>query len=387
MLINLLFVAIGIIGLVTTILLLTNYRSNNLVNIYIVILLVIISARFLLAGLTYFLFDVALRESYTRYSNVSLIVIPVCYLYFKNLSTNRKKIAYSDLLHFIFPLFFIVFISNFSKNYFEADRASFAQYVLFFLFSFLYLFFSFLTINTKIWHRNNGMKIIQNHHTLIKNWTVFLFTALTLNIVRVLISICCEIYFDITTKGYSFQWISALIWGVILFKILLSPEILYGFSMMQHKIDEDSSNSLVLSKIWKTSVTIEVKNSNHILLKQKIDPLIPTYLAKIEEKSLLFELFRNPDITLHDLSHNLQIPKSHMSYVFKYHSTISFSEFKKVIRIYDAISLIEENYLRNNTLDSLSKKVGFTSYNPFFTSFKDITGVAPLEFCKQNQPA
>ena len=76
-----------------------------------------------------------------------------------------------------------------------------------------------------------------------------------------------------------------------------------------------------------------------------------------------------------------------MSYLFKYHSTLSFSEYKKVIRIHDAIKHIELDYLKSNTLDSLSKKVGFTSYNPFFTSFKEISGVSPIEYYKTIQVA
>lgn len=50
------------------------------------------------------------------------------------------------------------------------------------------------------------------------------------------------------------------------------------------------------------------------------------------------------------------------------------------MQIHDVIKVINKGYLKNNTLDSLSKKIGFTSYNPFFTSFKEITGFAPVEY-------
>ena len=69
-----------------------------------------------------------------------------------------------------------------------------------------------------------------------------------------------------------------------------------------------------------------------------------------------------------------------LKYLFKYHSKVSFSDIKKIIRIQDAIGLIEQNYLTTNTMESLSKKVGFTSYNPFFTSFKDVVGKSPQEY-------
>ncbi|MES2806561.1 MAG: AraC family transcriptional regulator [Bacteroidota bacterium] len=176
-----------------------------------------------------------------------------------------------------------------------------------------------------------------------------------------------------------------MIWLTILFKILISPEILYGYNVLHQKINENKNNNLVLNDIWKMTPYIELNNSQHLILKEKIDQNIINYIKEIESISLKFELFRNANLTITDLANSLQIPKSHISYLFKYHSTISFSEYKKVIRIHDAIKHIELNYLKNNTLDSLSKKVGFTSYNPFFTSFKEIAGVSPLEYYKMNR--
>jgi AraC-like DNA-binding protein len=155
--------------------------------------------------------------------------------------------------------------------------------------------------------------------------------------------------------------------------------------VLHQKINENKNNNLVLNDIWKMTPDIELNNSQHLILKEKIDQNIINYIKEIESISLKFELFRNANLTITDLANSLQIPKSHISYLFKYHSTISFSEYKKVIRIHDAIKHIELNYLKNNTLDSLSKKVGFTSYNPFFTSFKEIAGVSPLEYYKMNR--
>ena len=47
------------------------------------------------------------------------------------------------------------------------------------------------------------------------------------------------------------------------------------------------------------------------------------------------------------------------------------------------MQLIENNFLKLNTLDSLAIKVGFSSYNPFFTSFKDVTGTTPQAYNKE----
>lgn len=385
MLSNLLFIITGLIGLITTFLIFTNYKSNRIMNLYIILFILIISLRFFLSGLTNFVFDSNFRTTYFKYSNFSLIVIPICYLYFKNLSENNRKLNSNELLHFIFPV--ALFLVTINRDYFDYDskQIEIIIYGIFFIFAVTYIILCFRLLRTTIWTRKGDIKVIQKQNKLINNWTLFLFIGLILTISRLFISISKEIYFDESIRGHSYQWISALIWLTILFKILRSPEILYGYNVLHQKINENKNNTLVLNDIWKKNPDIPLNNNQHLVLKEKIDPNIIDYIKEIESISLKFELFRNSDLTISDLANSLKIPKSHLSYLFKYHSTISFSEYKKVIRIRDAINQIEQNYLKNNTLDSLSKKVGFTSYNPFFTSFKEIAGVSPLEYYKMNK--
>lgn len=385
MLSNLLFIITGLIGLITTFLIFTNYKSNRIMNLYIILFILIISLRFFLSGLTNFVFDSNFRTTYFKYSNFSLIVIPICYLYFKNLSKNNRKLNSKELLHFIFPV--ALFLVTINRDYFDYDskQIEIIIYGIFFIFAVTYIILCFRLLRTTIWTRKGDIKVIQKQNKLINNWTLFLFIGLILTISRLFISISKEIYFDESIRGHSYQWISALIWLTILFKILRSPEILYGYNVLHQKINENKNNTLVLNDIWKKNPDIQLNNNQHLVLKEKIDPNIIDYIKEIESISLKFELFRNSNLTISDLANSLKIPKSHLSYLFKYHSKISFSEYKKVIRIHDAINQIEQNYLKNNTLDSLSKKVGFTSYNPFFTSFKEIAGVSPLEYYKINK--
>jgi AraC-like DNA-binding protein len=57
------------------------------------------------------------------------------------------------------------------------------------------------------------------------------------------------------------------------------------------------------------------------------------------------EAYRNTSFSLTDLSNQLHNPKSHLTFLFKYHSKISFSEYKKIIRIQDGLQLIQSGYL------------------------------------------
>jgi AraC-like DNA-binding protein len=340
------------------------------------------SLRFFLNGFTYFTTDYSLKNIYFKYSNFSSVVIPLCYLYFKNLFASEKAFKTKELYHFIFPLSFTILGIVLNYLNFPIQSLKLFLYVIFVAFILFYNTLSFRIINTNIWSKKGSIKTIMSDNKAINSWASFLFIALVLISIRLTAALFIEIYYHQNMKGYNYQWIAAFIWLLILIKILISPEILYGYNALNKKLNENKNTDLVLKTIWITPNTTKVNNIQHEALKEKIEENLINYIKEIEKVSLEYELFRNSKMTLTDLASKLNIPKSHISYLFKYHSTISFSEYKKLIRINDAIKHIESNYLKNNTLDSLSKKVGFTSYNPFFTSFKEISGLSPLEYLK-----
>ena len=89
----------------------------------------------------------------------------------------------------------------------------------------------------------------------------------------------------------------------------------------------------------------------------------------------------DPKVSLpNELALKTKIPISHLSFIFKYHSDISFSNYRKMSRILDAVTLIEEGFLKTNTLDALSEKVGFNTYNSFYIGFKEITSKTPQNY-------
>jgi AraC-like DNA-binding protein len=76
----------------------------------------------------------------------------------------------------------------------------------------------------------------------------------------------------------------------------------------------------------------------------------------------------------------MNIPLSHLIYLFQYHCQLTFTEYKTHIKIEDAKQLIESGFLKTNTLESLAIEVGFSSYNPFFTAFKKRVGMSPNDY-------
>ncbi|WP_165929336.1 helix-turn-helix domain-containing protein [Flavobacterium hiemivividum] len=180
--------------------------------------------------------------------------------------------------------------------------------------------------------------------------------------------------------GERFQWLGAIVWILTFFKVLISPEILYGYTISNNPLKESATFNLPFDTDWILESNKDQKNIQDSKLKEKIDPNIARYISEIEKITLDFELFKESKFSMNDLAIKLNIPNSHVNYLYKYHSKISFSDYKKKIRIHRSILLIESNYLKTNTIESLAKEVGFASYNPFFTSFKSSTGISPQKY-------
>lgn len=380
MLINILHIISGLIGFIITAILIHNHKSNPVMNIYMLLLIFIISFRFFSFGIINILTDQIVLNLYLKYSNLTALVIPICYLYFKNVVTNTKQLYKNEWIHFIFPICYFLITLQIYNHLIPSYTLKISLFLIFSAYLLHYIYLSYAILKKNVWHKKSENITIYKQRKQIYNWTLFLFIALALASTRLIVSLFIEIYQNETIRGLSYQWVSSIIWIAILIKILVTPEILYGYQLLNEKLKENRNSNLTYSEIWKSHATIEINNVQHLALKDKINDNLVKYFEEIERISIGHDFFRDPKLTLSNIATELKIPKSHLSYLFKYHTTISFSEYKKVIRIQDAINLIDEGYLNNNTLDSLSKKVGFTSYNPFFTGFKEIIGISPLEY-------
>jgi AraC-like DNA-binding protein len=183
-------------------------------------------------------------------------------------------------------------------------------------------------------------------------------------------------------SGKTFYIVHSLIWITLFAKLLISPEILFGLPHLNAKINRMSNETPKLLNTWNlTSMAEEaIQNQQDIRLKDKIDERILEIVTEIEDLAQTKHFFRNQKMTINEMANELGIPVSHLVYVFKYHSQLTFTEFRTFMRIEDAKNQIKEGFLRTNTLESLAIEVGFSSYNPFFSAFKKSTGFSPNEY-------
>lgn len=390
MLESFLFLFTGIVGAVTITLMITSFKSNPFYNIFLLIIISIISIRFLIHGSYVIGLQSMIKPDKGPLSIFYLIVVPCFYLYNKHLVLEEKTHTFKFLKHLIFIVFlYVINVNTTIKESFIFYYGNATNFVLISLFLILYLSLLFNLLSEKIWFKKD-LQINDKHFSLFKNWTVYLFLINLLIATNLLISIYYEVYSGQTLSGKSMAFISLLFWLFIYFKILISPEILYGLPILNEKLlkfknsetdNEIPSTPLGITDHWILETKTQ-KSDQDLKLQEKIESNIRSYIKEVDRLSYENNIFRSPKTSASDIAKELGLPASHIVYLFKYHSSLTFSEYRMLSRIQDSINLIHDGYLNRNTLESLALKIGFASYNPFFVAFKKITSLSPQDFLK-----
>ena len=82
------------------------------------------------------------------------------------------------------------------------------------------------------------------------------------------------------------------------------------------------------------------------------------------------------------MSFDLKIPERFLSNYFNNDLNITFSEWRKNIRIDYVCQLIEQGETKNLTIEAISSNAGFASRSKFIDAFKERKGVTPSAFIK-----
>ena len=380
---NIILFLTAILGFLCTALILqkNKYQKHSLINKYLIIIILTSSIRFLFYGIVNVNPAIDFLKFVTILDVSAIMLMPCFYLYFTNI-IYENKFEIGNLLHFIVPV--LLGSLYISAVYCNLDLNIFIKKLFFFTAIFFYIIYSilgFLMLNKHVWQRKTFIKTINKQNDLIKNWSLFLYISF---IAIVLIRVITGIILNKTvTFSNQYVWISALVWIGIFIKIFLTPEILYGYNLVNKAIDA-ATEKLVLNSVWNIrGKSLPVTSEKDAKLKEKMKPLIKDYLHQIEEFSFHTKAFRNPELSIEHIAIALNIPVSHLHFILKFHCNENFTDYKKIVRIHDATKLLENGYLNNHKVELLASKVGFSSYNTFSIAFKNITGVTTQEYVKR----
>jgi AraC-like DNA-binding protein len=173
--------------------------------------------------------------------------------------------------------------------------------------------------------------------------------------------------------------ISASIWLLVFVQLFKTPEILFGMPKLSIKTPHFEEVNVNISDVWRISPE-SINAQKDIKLKEKLDTNVLQLIQEIEYAAIEKHVFYKSNVSLYNLAIELGVPESHLNYLFRYHCSLSFLEYKNMLRVAYSISLIENGYLVTNTLDSLAQEVGFATYRTFYNAFKKINGIGPNEF-------
>ena len=379
---NIILIFSGLLGYILVFITLLNSKYNKILNSFLLFIIFISSTLKLIAGIGEIHDDIYLKTLYLKMNIYISLFLPSFYLYFKYLIRNQRYLNLQDLFHILFLLLallereFLVIdkIVGIKLNYYITQFYA--------VYSTVYLIMIFQILKKNVWRKKATLNYVITQNDLIKKWTIILFVVIVAFNLRFHTLYYKEYLFLETSSidnSLKYLWVTALIWLILFIIILSNPEILYGYSIINKASNKINSNSKS-NNYWNINSKIKIHNNQHQLLKEKISSKIEVYLFELDELLYKNNYFRNPEFSMNDLANVLNIPISHLKFVFKYHSKLSFSDYKKISRIQNSLELINNNYLVTNTLESLSIEVGFKSYNPFFTCFKDVVGKSPHEY-------
>ncbi len=376
---NIILILSSFIGYILIFLTLKSSKYNRILNSFLLTIFFIASTSLMLAGIGEIYNNADLKAYYLISHRYIVLLLPSFYLYFKYLIRNQYQFLFKDFIHII-----ILFLVIIERDFLILDKIfgyklnyHFSQFFL--IYATVYLILIFQMLKKNVWNKKSTLSLMRSQNNLIKKWTILLFIIIIIFNSRFYIVWFKQYLFSETlAQGHhlNYIWLPAIVWLVLYIIILFHPEIFYGYAKYYTEPTKITSN-LYYNNYWNLKSKVKINNNHDLLLREKISSKIETYIFELNVLLYNNSYFANPDFSMKDLAKVLNIPKSHLIFIFKYHSELSFSDYKKISRVQNSLSLINNNFLATNTFDSLSKEVGFSSYNPFFTCFKDVVGKSP----------
>src|SRR5680860_59972 len=107
----------GCIGLVTTLILLVFYRTNKMVNLYLITILLYVSIYALLKSSYALGIQTFANEKFFGYKRLSVFTFPLLFLFLNDILDVFQKKRNSKWAHFILP--FLFYMSFETLSYFE----------------------------------------------------------------------------------------------------------------------------------------------------------------------------------------------------------------------------------------------------------------------------
>jgi len=333
--------------------------------------------------------------SFVHWLPLSYLLGPLLFFYVKTTLSDNNKLEKWDWLHLLPAAFIIINCLPFTTLPFD-QKANIAHEIVNvtenYTLDFNFVSFEFILYSRSIhllcyavfsigFFNTHSKKMIQennsrySNHSIISRW-IYLLCLMQIIIAVNSIGHMSTLYgvqfsifgipsTTIFTEKYYFEICGGGFFLQNLF-LFLFPKILYG--NVSYAIEEGKNNII---EDLKSNLPKKQKENATI---QDIELIIKAYLSNLP--------FTQKEFSLSQMSFDLKIPERFLSNYFNKELNITFSEWRKNLRIDHVCRLIEIGEAKNLTIEAIATNAGFASRSKFIDAFKERKGVTPSAFIK-----
>ena len=372
------------LSLLVALILLINIKRNTYFNVY---LLVIFFSN-LIHNIFTFSYDLGWQNEFRDvpkpFNLLFLLNLVLLYQYVRSILHLEKRPLRHVLFSISVPV--LLFLINLLVLFIESDLESATatlrviNFPVIAIFIFYHLYLASKVLYSFFWGKPSSELWFAN-----ERWIRFWLLQLLVFCAVLGLSVCLMFLYELITHKefvhHNIHHVRSLMALVFMVQLFLQPEILYGpknTSQSFSTVQVPQSKSMKPDFKWRTSPK-EIVNKLDIQLTLKFNAQLKDIIKKLESKTAMNLIVKNPDMNSTVFAEKLNIPRTYLLYFFKYHSDISFVHYRSKIRVHYAIEKMKDDYLSINTMDALARECGFASYNPFYSAFKSEMGIGPSE--------
>lgn len=369
MLLNIISLFTGFISICLGVFILFNKENKSKTNFYFIIILLLFGfVRFEFTLETLGIISTNINPLRFR-ASLGLILIPVLYLFLYKLIKQQAQ-SIKDLYYFIPTISSLIIIEVSPSINLDTHKYISLFYFSGYFLSILYQFRLYFYIKKSDFQTT---KYLQS----IKTWTLivlFLFTAII--ILGILLLFVVENKIQIMQNFYKY---SSFAWLFIFYYLFKNPIIIFGEQYLIKNIQISKKEDFL---IWSLIANRKIETKDLPLYKNCKENIatIIFEIRKLEDKE---SIVNKEALKIDFLAKTIQIPKSHIEFVFKYHCHYSANDYVNLIKIKYALKLIDSGYLNTKTINSLAEKTLFSARTTFFANFKKFIGIPITTYLNQ----
>ena len=298
---------------------------------------------------------------------------PLLFLYIISLTKKQKLTLKVILYHFILPLLVLLMYSNFfvlsTKEKIQVFEMEGQGYETIIFLSDIFLTFS------GIFYFIYNFKLLNEHRKNISSQFSY-DKKVNLNWLRILIYMMGIIWFLIIFKQSDY-WIFGMSTFYVVCLGYFGIKQMDIFSNSNLKISKKTTESEFELVVTDSPVKKYAKSG----LNDKFADVIHQNLNQVMKQQ---KLFKEPELTLDELSKTLEVPSNYLSQVINEKEGINFYDYINALRIEEFKRIVVLKQNKNFTIISLAYECGFNSKTSFNRVFKKSTGLTPSQFLKKS---